>query len=134
VQGIYGYRPPTDIELNGLQPRRLLQTIEIRKSPGGGSQCSLHEETPTDTNASHKHAIAESAFEALKRLIVYLRGQLNGTVAAIDRSQGAALNYDQVTFSVPVKALAVLSISIPTCFESIIIVNGSRPNNPDGEY
>ena len=70
----------SDIELNGLQPRRLLQTIE--KSPGG-SQCSLHEETPTDTNASHS-----------------FRGQPIGTVAAVDKSQGAALNYDQVTFSV----------------------------------
>jgi hypothetical protein len=86
----------SDIELNGLQPRRLLQTIE--KSPGGGSQSSLHEETPTDTNASHRHAIADAAWEALKRSIVYFRGQPIGTVAAIDKSQGAALNYDQVTY------------------------------------
>jgi len=86
----------SDIELNGLQPRRLLQTIE--KSPGGGSQCSLHEETPTDTNASHRHAIADAAWEALKRSIVYFRGQPIGTVAAIDKSQGAALNYDQVIY------------------------------------
>jgi len=86
----------SDIELNGLQPRRLLQTIE--KSLGGGSQCSLHEETPTDTNASHRHAIADAAWEALKRSIVYFRGQPIGTVAAIDKSQGAALNYDQVKY------------------------------------
>jgi len=86
----------SDIELNGLQPRRLLQTIE--KSPGGGSQCSLHEETPTDTNASHMHAIEDAAWEALKRSIVYFRGQPIGTVAAIDKSQGAALNYDQVKY------------------------------------
>jgi hypothetical protein len=86
----------SDIELNGLQPRHLLQIIE--KGPGGGSQCSLHEETPTDTNASHRHAIAYAAWEALKRSIVYFRGQPIGTVAAIDKSQGAALNYDQVTY------------------------------------
>jgi len=72
----------SDIELNGLQPPRLHQTIDISKIPGG-SQCSLHEETPTDTNASHS-----------------FRGQPIGTVAAVDKSQGAALNYDQVTFSV----------------------------------
>ncbi|GJN18882.1 hypothetical protein PR202_gb06092 [Eleusine coracana subsp. coracana] len=67
------------------------------KSPVGGSQCSPHhEETPTDTNASHRHAIADAAWEALKRSVVYFRGQPIGTVAAIDKSQGAALNYDQV--------------------------------------
>ncbi|RCV05682.1 hypothetical protein SETIT_1G102700v2 [Setaria italica] len=86
----------SDMELNDLQPRRLLQTLEVSKSPGGGSQCSLHEETPTDANASHRHAIADAAWEALKRSIVYFRGQPIGTVAAIDKSQGAALNYDQV--------------------------------------
>jgi hypothetical protein len=90
----------SDLELNGLQPHRLQQTIEISKIPGGGSQCSLHEETPTDTNASHRHAIADAAWEALKRSIVYFRGQPIGASAAIDKSQGAALNYDQVTFSV----------------------------------
>ncbi|KAF8685872.1 hypothetical protein HU200_043785 [Digitaria exilis] len=84
------------MELNDSYPRRLLQTLEVSKSPGGGSQCSLHEETPTDTNASHRHAIADAAWEALKRSIVYFRGQPIGTVAAIDKSQGAALNYDQV--------------------------------------
>ncbi|TKW38273.1 hypothetical protein SEVIR_1G103450v4 [Setaria viridis] len=52
--------------------------------------------TPTDANASHGHAIADAAWEALKRSIVYFRGQPIGTVAAIDKSQGAALNYDQV--------------------------------------
>jgi len=87
----------SDIELNGLQPPRLHQTIDISKIPGG-SQCSLHEETPTDTNASHRHAIADAAWEALKRSIVYFRGQPIGTVAAIDKSQGAALNYDQVKY------------------------------------
>jgi len=79
--------------LNSLQ-----QTSEISKIPGGGSQCSLHEETPTATNASHRHAIADTAWEALKRSIVYFRGQPIGTVAAIDKSQGAALNYDQVKY------------------------------------
>ena len=87
----------SDIELNGLQPPRLHQTIDISKIPGG-SQCSLHEETPTATNASHRHAIADTAWEALKRSIVYFRGQPIGTVAAIDKSQGAALNYDQVKY------------------------------------
>ncbi|CAN6226939.1 unnamed protein product [Urochloa humidicola] len=86
----------SDMEQNDLQPRRLLQTIETSKSPGGGSQCSLHEETPTDTHASHRHAIADAFWEALKRSIVYFRGQPIGTVAALDKSQGAALNYDQV--------------------------------------
>jgi hypothetical protein len=70
------------------------------KNPRGGSQCSDHQEIPTDTNASHRHAIADAAWEALKRSIVYFRGQPIGTVAAIDKSQGAALNYDQVTFFV----------------------------------
>ena len=70
----------SDIELNGLQPPRLHQTIDTSKIPGG-SQCSLHEETPTDTNASHS-----------------FRGQPIGTVAAVDKSQGAALNYDQVKY------------------------------------
>ncbi|KAF8749896.1 hypothetical protein HU200_012532 [Digitaria exilis] len=42
----------------------------------------------------HRHAIADAAWEALKSSIVYFRGQ--GTVAAIDKSQGAALNYEQV--------------------------------------
>ncbi|TVU33562.1 hypothetical protein EJB05_25387 [Eragrostis curvula] len=77
----------SDIELNDLPS----------KSPGGaGTQCSPREETPTDTNASHRHAITDVAWEALKKSMVYFRGQPIGTVAAIDKSQGAALNYDQV--------------------------------------
>nr|XP_034595588.1 uncharacterized protein LOC117857153 [Setaria viridis] len=36
----------SDMELNDLQPRRLLQTLEVSKSPEGGLQCSLHEENP----------------------------------------------------------------------------------------
>jgi hypothetical protein len=106
----------SDKELSDLQPRRLLQTLDVSKSPGGGSQCSLHEETPADANASHKHATADAAWEALKRSIVYFRGQPIGTVAAIDKSQGAALNYDQVTFSVPVQTSIPLFIHAYSAF------------------
>nr|CAB3448695.1 unnamed protein product [Digitaria exilis] len=102
----------SDMELNDSYPRRLLQTLEVSKSPGGGSQCSLHEETPTDTNASHRHAIADAAWEALKRSIVYFRGQPIGTVAAIDKSQGAALNYDQGIYGYPIEIQALFFMAM----------------------
>ena len=151
----------SDMELNDLQPRRLLQTLEVSKSPGAGSQSSLHEETPTDTNASHRRAIADAAWEALKRSIVYFRGQPIGTVAAIDKSQGAALNYDQVTFSVSSSSIdsvvyfedfAIFCITLYTiifCYQNLHLLRGYDllllilhpalskmvvPKFPNGEY
>lgn len=102
----------SEIEINDLPPRRQPQTLEVTKSPGG-SQCSHHEETRTDNNASHRHAIADAAWGALKAKEIhsYFKGQPIGTVAAIDKSQGAAVNCDQVTFQLPVKSLTLLSVS-----------------------
>lgn len=95
----------SEVELDGFPLRHQPQTLEVIKSGGTpGSMCSPCVESTTDTNALHKHAMADAAWEALKQSIVYFRGQPIGTVAAIDKSQ-AALNYDQVTFSFPVEPL-----------------------------
>jgi hypothetical protein len=86
-----------------------LWVYKIFKNPVEGSMCSLH-------------AIADAAREALKRSIVYLRGQSIGTVAAIDKSQGAELSDAQVTFcSFRVKALVLLSVLKISCHFYIML-------------
>ncbi|KAF0911582.1 hypothetical protein E2562_011205 [Oryza meyeriana var. granulata] len=81
----------------------------------------VEQKTRLHTIERHRHTVADAAWEALKKSIVHFRGQPIGTVAAIDKSQGA-LNYDQVFMRdfVP-SALAFLMKGEPTIVKNFLL-------------
>lgn len=70
-------------------------TIEEHQEPGGRSGANTPRASCSD---SETHSIVAEGWEALKRSLVYFRGQPVGTIAALDHTE-AALNYNQVLFS-----------------------------------
>jgi hypothetical protein len=60
-------------------------------SPGGW-------ETPVSSarNSFEPHPMVAEAWDALRRSLVYFRGQPVGTIAAYDHATEEVLNYDQV--------------------------------------
>ena len=54
-------------------------------TPGSSSRCSFE-----------PHPMVADAWEAIRRSIVYFRGQPVGTIAAYDHASEEVLNYDQV--------------------------------------
>lgn len=71
-----------------------LDNYETTYSPGGRSGF----DTPASStrNSFEPHPMVADAWEALRRSIVYFRGQPVGTIAAIDHASEEILNYDQV--------------------------------------
>lgn len=67
-------------------------------SPGPARRSGFN--TPTSNQTFDPHPIVAEAWEALRRSLVYFRGQPVGTIAALDNSE-ADLNYDQV-YLVPI--------------------------------
>lgn len=63
-------------------------------SPGGRSGW----ETPASSarNSFEPHPMVAEAWDALRRSLVYFRGQPVGTIAAYDHASEEVLNYDQV--------------------------------------
>ncbi|KAF8405365.1 hypothetical protein HHK36_010269 [Tetracentron sinense] len=87
----------------GLSPRnssrnaeysRILDHLENIFSPGRRSGFN----TPRSQNCFEPHPMVADAWEALRRTLVYFRGQPVGTIAALDHSE-EELNYDQGTAS-----------------------------------
>lgn len=73
-----------------------LDNFEGAYSPGGRSGFS----TPGSTarNSFEPHPMVADAWEALRRSMVYFRGQPVGTIAAYDHASEEVLNYDQVNW------------------------------------
>ncbi|KAF2290955.1 hypothetical protein GH714_017307 [Hevea brasiliensis] len=71
-----------------------LDYCEITYSPGGRS--GLDTPVSSARNSFEPHPMVADAWEALRRSIVYFRGQPVGTIAAIDHASEEVLNYDQV--------------------------------------
>jgi len=71
-----------------------LDNFESTFSPGGRSGF----ETPASSarNSFEPHPMVADAWEALRRSLVYFRGQPVGTIAAVDHASEEVLNYDQV--------------------------------------
>lgn len=71
-----------------------LDNFESTYSPGGRSGF----ETPASStrNSFEPHPMVADAWEALRRSLVYFRGQPVGTIAAVDHASEEVLNYDQV--------------------------------------
>ncbi|XXG45511.1 hypothetical protein AAC387_Pa02g0578 [Persea americana] len=85
----------------GLSPRvraadnaRGLENFENMCSPGGPSAW----DTPASStrNSFEPHPMVAEAWEALRRSLVFFRGQPVGTIAAYDHASEEVLNYDQV--------------------------------------
>lgn len=73
---------------------RAIDTYESMYSPGFRSGF----DTPASStrNSFEPHPMVAEAWEALRRSLVYLRGQPVGTIAAYDHASEEVLNYDQV--------------------------------------
>lgn len=85
----------------GLSPRvraaenaRGLDNFENMCSPEGRSAW----DTPASStrNSFEPHPMVAEAWEALRRSLVFFRGQPVGTIAAYDHASEEVLNYDQV--------------------------------------
>lgn len=70
---------------------RITDHMEYSFSPGRRSGFN----TPRSHIAYEPHPMVAEAWEALRRSLVYFRGQPVGTIAALDNSE-EELNYDQV--------------------------------------
>lgn len=73
---------------------RALDNFESSYSPGGRSGY----DTPASSarNSFEPHPMVAEAWEALRRSLVFFRGQPVGTIAAYDHASEEVLNYDQV--------------------------------------
>lgn len=73
---------------------RGIDTFETTYSPGGRS--GFNTPASSTRNSFEPHPMVADAWEALRRSLVYFRGQPVGTIAAYDHASEEVLNYDQV--------------------------------------
>ena len=83
-------------ELSIGLPKGSVDNFESLYSPGGRSGF----DTPASSarNSFEPHPMVAEAWEALRRSMVYFRGQPVGTIGAYDHASEEVLNYDQVKF------------------------------------
>lgn len=103
----------------GLSPRHSLRILESYRiadqldgtfSPGRRSGFN----TPWSQNGYEPHPTMTEAWEAMRRSLVYFRGQPVGTIAALDNSD-ENLNYDQVNnLYILVDSMIVFAVSYIT--------------------
>ncbi|KAK8545863.1 hypothetical protein V6N13_141230 [Hibiscus sabdariffa] len=81
-------------ELSTALSRGALDSYETTHSPGWRSGFN----TPASSarNSFEPHPMVAEAWDALRRSLVYFRGQPVGTIAAYDHASEEVLNYDQV--------------------------------------
>lgn len=72
---------------------RGLDNYESAYSPG---RSALDTPASSARNSFEPHPMVADAWEALRRSLVYFRGQPVGTIAAYDHASEEVLNYDQV--------------------------------------
>jgi hypothetical protein len=65
-------------------------------SPGGGLRSLVGTPASSALHSFEPHPIVGDAWEALRRSLVFFRGQPLGTIAAYDHASEEVLNYDQV--------------------------------------
>ena len=74
---------------------RGLESFDSLYSPGG-MRSGFSTPASTARNPFEPHPIIAEAWEALRRSIVYFKGEPVGTIAAYDHASEEVLNYDQV--------------------------------------
>lgn len=94
-QRSFDERSLTELSIGGA--RGGFESYESICSPGGRSGRSAWD-TPASSarNSFEPHPMVAEAWEALRRSLVYFRGQPIGTIAAYDHASEEVLNYDQV--------------------------------------
>ena len=136
-------RPPTLLEnrQRSLDEKSLSEFAQgvpsrLSRNPDSISRLAYHLENsfPPDRRSSSprsgpstpsscvSHPMAGEAWEALRRSLVYFRGQPVGTIAALDNSE-EKLNYDQACISYSRGVLAIAFITL-TVFTSIGLCEG----------
>ena len=74
---------------------RAVDGFENTYSPGG-HRSGLDTPASSARNSFEPHPMVAEAWDALRRSLVYFRGQPVGTIAAYDHASEEVLNYDQV--------------------------------------
>lgn len=100
-------KPKMNIERQRSFDERSFSELSIKIRPfdgfengcyGSGSRSGF--DTPlssaTGRNSTEPHPMIAEAWDALRRSLVYFRGQPVGTIAAVDHASEEVLNYDQV--------------------------------------
>ena len=80
-------------ELSGSPQLRNTDNASYVASPSVGRWSGFN--TPRSVHGFESHPMVGEAWDALRRSMVYFRGQPVGTIAAVDNSE-EKLNYDQV--------------------------------------
>lgn len=113
-QRSFDERSLTELSI-GFSPRRGpenrgLENLDNVSTPGGRSGLG----TPGSYSRSsfEPHPMFAEAWEALRRSLVFFRGQPVGTIAAYDHASEEVLNYDQVYAIRPILVLVFLICSI----------------------
>lgn len=90
---------PANTERNGSFADRSSSQLSITLSPRKSHPSDFLESlgSPRSSSCFNTHPIFGEAWNALRRSLVYFRGQAVGTVAAMDHSS-EQLNYNQVKF------------------------------------
>lgn len=101
-------KPRLNIERQRSFDERSLSELSIGMSRGGvdmyestyspGGRSGLDTPASSARNSFEPHPTVAEAWEALRRSLVYFRGQPVGTIAAIDHASEEVLNYDQVIY------------------------------------
>lgn len=86
-----GFSPRLSSRVSSENFARLIDSFDQTPSPGRKSEFN----TPRSQNGFEQHPMVAEAWEALRRSLVYFRGQPVGTIAALDSTE-ENLNYDQV--------------------------------------
>ena len=86
-----GFSPRLSSRVSSENFGRLSDNYDHSPSPGRKSDFN----TPRSHTGFEQHPMVAEAWEALRRSLVYFRGQPVGTIAALDSTE-ENLNYDQV--------------------------------------
>ena len=100
-----GISPRLSIRANDLSSSRIFEQLDFICSPVGRRSGF---NTPRSQTGFEPHPMVAEAWEALRRSLVYFRGQPVGTIAALDSSE-ENLNYDQVKTPFPCNSVSVKS-------------------------
>ena len=100
-----GISPRLSSRATDMNSSRIFEQLDFICSPVGRRSGF---NTPRSQTGFEPHPMVAEAWEALRRSLVYFRGQPVGTIAALDNSE-ENLNYDQVNTLFPCNSVSVKS-------------------------
>ncbi|KAF7079088.1 hypothetical protein CFC21_083387 [Triticum aestivum] len=81
-------------------------------SPGGGLRSLVGTPASSALHSFEPHPIVGDAWEALRRSLVFFRGQPLGTIAAFDHASEEVLNYDQGVYGYPIEIQSLFFMAL----------------------